>query len=60
MCRVQSAVHLVLQFHILTNSPFFHSQYRVFDNRVTDAKTCAFNMKVSELCIMVSFAIQYI
>ena len=60
MCKVHSAVHLGLQFQVLTvQIPFSHSQYIVFDNIVTDAMTYAFNMRVSELCIMVSLDIQY-
>ena len=58
--QVQSAVYLVLQFQVLTlflQIPLLSFPiYSIFDNRVTDAKTFAFNM-VSELCIMVSFDI---
>ena len=54
MCKVHSAVHLILQFQaLLPNSPFPFPIYGIFGNRVTDEITYAFSMKVS-------FDIQYI
>ena len=61
MHKVHSAVHLVLQFQVLPLIPLFPFPiYSISDNKLTDALTYAFNMKVSELCIMVSFDILYI